>query len=506
VTDRPGQRRTARRLGFRRGGLRRRLVIAFVLVAAVSAGSLAIASYLLVRDARLQGSLTAAQAQTREDLNLAAGITHPVAVGFISAYQQRGTPAVLIFPGSPPVSSDAQVNPPIPAALKGFVLRGQIGYQRMAVGGQPYLVMGAKVPESTAELYLFFPEQDIDHAIVQLRNTLAAAWLGVVLVAALIGSALARRTLEPVARASAAARLIAGGRLETRLPAGVADEFGAWAAAFNEMADALQVKIAALSAAQARERRFTANVAHELRTPLTALVAEASLLRDQLGQLPEPARRPVELLVNDVGRLRTLVGELLEISRLDARSEPVQHRLVDVSSLVNGLIGARGWQGAVAVDAVPLSLATDPRRVERILGNLVENAVEHSGRDVVVRVSADGDLGCVTVTDGGPGIPQQQLPFVFERFYKGDSARAGAGSGLGLAIALENARLLGGDISVTSDVARGSVFRLTLPLTGGDRGGSDLAAGDLGASNDDDGNDDAAPVVGREAPWSRETL
>jgi signal transduction histidine kinase len=267
-----------------------------------------------------------------------------VAVGFVSAYGQRGTPAVLIFPDGRRVSSDSQVNPPIPAALKGFVGQGLIGYQRMAVGGQPYLVTGARVPESAAALYLFFPEQDIDHAIVQLRNTLAAAWLGVLLVAALIGHALARRTLEPVARASAAARLIAGGRLETRLPAGVTDEFGAWAAAFNEMADALEGKIAALSAAQARERRFTANVAHELRTPLTALVAEASLLRDQLGQLPESARRPVELLITDVGRLKTLVGELLEISRLDARSEPVACRLVDVSSLVSGLIAARGWQ------------------------------------------------------------------------------------------------------------------------------------------------------------------
>jgi two-component system sensor histidine kinase MtrB len=457
---RPGGRRGR----IRSGGLRRRLVVAFVLVATVSAGALAVASYLLVREARLDGSLTTSAAEAREDLNLAASITYQEASDFVRAYEQRGTHAVLIFPGGRKVVSDAQVNPPIPAVLGGFVGRGQLGYQRMDVAGLPYLVLAGRVPGSAAQLYLFFSEQSIQRNLAQLRNTLAAAWLGVLLLAALVGRALARRTLGPVARASEAARLIAGGRLDTRLPVGAADEFGAWAAAFNEMADALEAKIAALSAAQARELRFTANVAHELRTPLTALVAGASLLSSQVSHLPDPARRPVELLITDVSRLRTLVDELMEISRLDAGSEPILHRLVDVRSVVAALISARGWQGRVAVPGGPLTLTTDPRRIERILANLVGNAVEHSGRDVVVRTGTDGADGCVEVADAGPGIPPEHLPHVFERFYKADSARAGLGSGLGLAIALENATLLGGTISVSSDVEGGSVFRLTLPL------------------------------------------
>jgi signal transduction histidine kinase len=451
------------------GGLRRRLVVAFVLVAAVSAGALAVASYLLVREARLDGSLTASAAEARQDLNLAASITYQEAGDFVRAYEQRGTHAVLIFPGGRKVVSNARVNPPIPAALQGLARQGQLGYQRMDVAGLPYLVLAGRVPGSAAQLYLFFSEQSVQHNLAQLRNTLAAAWLGVLLLAALVGQALARRTLGPVARASEAARLITAGRLDTRLPVGAADEFGAWAAAFNEMADALETKIAALSAAQAREFRFTANVAHELRTPLTALVAEASLLSSQVSHLPDPARRPVELVIADVTRLRTLVDELMEISRLDAGSEPVLQRLVDVQAVVAALISARGWQDRVAVDGGPLTLTTDPRRVERILANLVGNAVEHSGRDVVVRTGTDGANGCVDVADAGPGIPPEHLPHVFERFYKADSARAGLGSGLGLAIAFENARLLGGNISVSSDTERGSVFRLTLPLgPGGD--------------------------------------
>jgi two-component system sensor histidine kinase MtrB len=440
------------------------LIVAFVLVATVSAGILAVASYLLVRQARLQGSLTASAAQAREDLNLAATITYPVAASFVGAYEQRGTHAVLIFPAGRRVVSDPGVNPPIPPALRNLVRQGQLGYQRMTVAGQPYLILAGRVPESAGELYLFFSEQDIEHNLTQLRNALAGAWLGVLLAAALIGHTLARRTLEPVARASEAARQIADGQLGTRLRTGGADEFGAWAAAFNEMADALEAKIAALSAARARELRFTANVAHELRTPLTALVAEASLLSDQVGQLPEAARRPVKLLIADVRRLRVLVGELMEISRLDAGSEPVQRQLTDLRSVVTALISARGWQDRVSVDVGPLTMTTDPRRIERILANLVENAVEHSGRDVSVRSSTDGVHGCIEVADGGPGIPPDRLALVFERFYKADSARTSPGSGLGLAIALENARLLGGDISVSSDVERGSVFRLTVPL------------------------------------------
>jgi methyl-accepting chemotaxis protein len=209
------------------GGLRRRLVVAFVLVATVSAGALAVASYLLVRDARLDGSLAASAAAAREDLNLAATITYQAAGGFVRAYEQRGTHAVLVFPGGRKVASNAQVDPPIPAVLQGFVREGQLGYQRMDVAGQPYLVVAGRVPGSSAQLYLFFSEQSIERNLAQLRNTLAAAWLGVLLVAALVGRVLARRTLEPVARASEAARLIAEGRLDTRLPVGAADEFGA---------------------------------------------------------------------------------------------------------------------------------------------------------------------------------------------------------------------------------------------------------------------------------------
>jgi two-component system sensor histidine kinase MtrB len=129
---------------------------------------------------------------------------------------------------------------------------------------------------------------------------------------------------------------MAEGLLETRLPVETRDEFGAWAASFNEMAEALGEKIRALSEAQDRERRFTSDVAHELRTPLAALVGEASLLREHLDRLPEETRRPAELLIGDVARLRKLVDDLLEISRLEAGREELRAERVDVKLLREG--------------------------------------------------------------------------------------------------------------------------------------------------------------------------
>jgi two-component system sensor histidine kinase MtrB len=118
-------------------------------------------------------------------------------------------------------------------------------------------------------------------------------------------------------------------------------------------------------------------------------------------------------------------------------------------------------------------LETDPRRVERILSNLIENALAHGGRDAAVHISRNGSDALVEVSDLGPGIAPEHLPHVFERFYKADPARAGGGSGLGLAIAHESARLLGGGIDAWSELGAGSRFTLRLPVAKPLRAGSD---------------------------------
>jgi signal transduction histidine kinase len=281
----------------------------------------------------------------------------------------------------------------------------------------------------------------------------------------LVGSFLARRTLAPVARASDAARSLAEGLLETRLPVGGDDEFGAWAASFNEMAQALEAKIGALQDARDRERRFTSDVSHELRTPLTAIVNEASVLRDHLERMPEDARRPAQMLVHDVARLRRLVEDLMEISRLDAGGAALRIEQVDVGALAAAVIRSRGWDGRVVLTVDALVLETDRRRLERILGNLIGNALEHGGHQVGVRAARVAGEALIEVADRGEGIRPEDLPHLFDRFYKADPSRSSPGSGLGLAIALENARLLGGDIQVWSEVGRGTRFTVRLPVT-----------------------------------------
>jgi two-component system sensor histidine kinase MtrB len=449
--------------------LRRRLTAGFVVVAAVSSGALAGGSYLWVRLARLKDS--AARAVEQTDLHLHVLETLPgtgtpdvgAVRGVISTFGTASSTVALV--GDTAIPSLSLGPAQVPDGLARLVRSGFLGYERTTVGGVPYVVAGAAVPGRGIRFFSFFSERNLQHDLSVLGLVLLGGWLAVVALAAVVGLILARRTLAPVARASEAARSMAEGLLDTRLPAGGDDEFGAWAASFNEMAQALESKIADLSEARDRERRFTSDVSHELRTPLTALVGEASLLREHLGQMPPEARRPAEMLVADVGRLRRMVEDLMEISRFDAGQEGLLAERLDLGDLVAATIRARGWGDRVEVRVSPATLDTDRRRLERIVSNLVGNALEHGRRGVTVTVGRYAASAFVEVADRGPGIAPEHLGHLFDRFFKSDPSRSSPGSGLGLAIAMENARLLGGDIRVWSELGAGSTFTLTLPVT-----------------------------------------
>ena len=296
-----------------------------------------------------------------------------------------------------------------------------------------------------------------------LRNVLLVGWLVVTALSGFAGIILARRLLQPVAAASDAARSLAEGLLDTRLPTGGEDEFGAWAASFNGMADALQAKITELTAAREREQRFTANVAHELRTPLTALVNETQRLWAGIDRMPPDQARMIELLATDSGRLRRLIDDLLEISRLEAGQEPVERDHVDVARLIDTIIQINAWDSHVSVAVNGAKLVTDRHRLERVLSNLIANAIDHGGGSAKVAASSGGQGVVIEVSDSGPGIAAEFMPHLFERFSKADAARSARGSGLGLAIAAENAALLGGRIEVTSTPGQGARFTLHLP-------------------------------------------
>ena len=438
--------------------LRRRLTLVLALAVGLSGIALAAGSYFLVRHNLLSDSVDSSIVQTRR--NLAVAPLFPDTGNLVDQYKSRGDFLTVATRGGQTFLSSASVSlRSVPAGLRAIVGRGELGYERTTVAGDHFLVTGAPAGNGR-KLYFFFPENGLRHELSVLRNVLFGGVGILVLLAALAGIVLARSTLRPVARASTAARSLAEGLLETRLPVEGRDEFGAWAQSFNEMAAALEAKIGELQAAQARERRFTADVAHELRTPLTALMGEASLLADHLEEMPPESRRPAELLIADVARLRRLVEDLMEISRFDAGAESVQAEEVDVAALVRATVRARGWDDRVRLEGDGLRVTSDPRRLERIVANLVDNALEHGGSLVSVRIG-DNEI---EVADDGPGITPEHLPHVFERFYKADASRSGGGTGLGLAIARENAVLLGGTLEVASEAGAGSRFTLVLPV------------------------------------------
>ncbi len=334
------------------------------------------------------------------------------------------------------------------------------------MNGVPSLVVGGKSGGAGPAFYFIHDVSALETALAQLRFALIVGTLALILVALLVARVIARGVLAPVEAASRAAERIEHGDLSARVPVTSDDEFGTWALRFNRMANSLSETIGQLETAEAQNRRFVADVAHELRTPLAALVAEASILREHLDALPRESRRAGELLVADVGRLRTLVDDLMEVSRFDARAEQIDLEPVELGRLVRSVVAVRLPEAAITTPEVPFVVETDPRRLERILGNLLDNAREHaSGAAVEVSLTAEVGEFVLAVADRGPGVPPDRLQRIFERFYKADPSRHGGSSGLGLAIAAEHAALLGGYLTAANREGGGLRIELRLPVT-----------------------------------------
>jgi signal transduction histidine kinase len=453
----------------RPGRFRWRLVVAFVATAAAAAGVVAAGSYLLVRNDRLNAIHDRARVTAELALSVAGLGQEPVDPSLTPreiVHKLRGRRGfeIVVVEGTAVASSAGSVEASdVPAHLEREEPVDGFYREEADIDGSTFLILRPADVNGPTNAYFFFHLDALMSELDQLAVILSRAWLAVALLSGLVGLVLARQTLRPVARASEAARSLAEGLLETRLPVEREDEFGAWAVSFNEMADALQEKIEALTAARDRERRFTADVAHELRTPLTGLVGSASMLRAELDTLAPEAKWAAERLLAEVVRIRDLVQELLEISRLEGGHETVSRLMIDSRTFLSSVVRHRSWEDRVEIRGDDVELYTDPRRLERIVFNLLDNALKHGGGQVCVSaVKRDGRVE-VAVADGGPGIPAEDLPHVFDRFYKADPSRSG-GTGLGLAIARENARLLGGSISVTSEPGRATTFTVTLPL------------------------------------------
>jgi two-component system sensor histidine kinase MtrB len=263
------------------------------------------------------------------------------------------------------------------------------------------------------------------------------------------------------------------------------DELARLASSFNSMAAALQAQIRQLEDLSRVQRRFVSDVSHELRTPLTTVRMAADLLHERRSELDPPAARSAELLQKELDRFEEMLIDLLEISRYDAGAAsldperqdlvPLVHRVVDATA---PLAERRGSTIAVRTSG-PVIAEVDHVRIERIVRNLLVNAVEHGeGAPIEVTVGTGPGAVAILVRDHGVGLEPGQAALVFTRFWRGDPSRARAtgGTGLGLAIALEDARLHGGTLQAWGAPGQGSVFRLTLPhVVGGDLGESPLS-------------------------------
>ncbi len=304
--------------------------------------------------------------------------------------------------------------------------------------------------------------------LYQLLSLTVLGLLGLVVLLALVASA---GVLRPVRRLVTATQQMAGGRLDVRVPVRGGDEVAQLTRSFNSMAESLAGGVEELQRAEARSRRFAADVAHELRTPLAAMTAVTEVLDDEAAGLSDRGAEAARLVVRETQHLTRLVEDLSEMARFDASTATLRRAPVDVAAAVHRCLEMRGWAGEVEVD-VDSSVqrdpvvALDPARFEVVIANLVGNALLHGAPPVTVTLRrADGPL-VVEVADRGPGLAPDVLPHVFERFFKADSARGrSTGSGLGLALALENARLHGGSIGASARPGGGVVFTLSLPVT-----------------------------------------
>ncbi|WP_327289076.1 HAMP domain-containing sensor histidine kinase [Streptomyces sp. NBC_01198] len=468
--------------------LRLRLVAVFAAVALTAAVSVSGIAYWLNRDAVLTRAQNSALSDFSDSLqrNAASLPVRPTCESLETTASRIGGPdtyQVVLISTEPDGQECAKSSnldqftlDDVPATLQKAVNtmdkkthQYHLVWERISLQGRPYLVAGARINGDGPTGYL------LKSLEAERKDLNSLAWsLGIATLLALIGSALLAQAagaavLRPVRRLGEAAQRLGEGHLDTRLKVSGTDELAEMSRTFNNAAEALETRVEELSAREAASRRFVADMSHELRTPLTAITAVSDVLEDEAEALDPMIAPAVRLVVSETRRLNELVETLMEVTRFDAGTAKLRVDEVDVGEQVMACMDARAWLDSVELDAPRGVLATlDPRRLDVIMANLIGNALKHGGSPVRVAVrgtgtKADGDIE-VAVSDRGPGIPEDVLPHVFDRFYKADASRARSeGSGLGLSIAMENAHIHGGDITAANDPSGGAVFTLRLP-------------------------------------------
>ncbi|MEU5264435.1 HAMP domain-containing sensor histidine kinase [Amycolatopsis sp. NPDC021455] len=328
--------------------------------------------------------------------------------------------------------------------------------------GRPVLVVSRDFGGTDYFLVEFFDLGVLETDLGALRRNLALIALGVSVLGVGVAFLIGRRIRRPIKELSVAADELGAGALGTRVPVKGRDEVAALAESFNAMAARLGESIDELHAKDRQQRRFVADVAHDLRTPLASMIATV----DSLDHAePATRTRATAILGTQARRLAKLVEDLLEIARFDVGKADLRTAPVDLADLVADAAEVTGVEAAVTTTG-DVTVVADPRRVHTVMANLLSNAVRHGAAPVTVTLDGTGENVVVRVADAGPGVPEDLLPILFDRFTRGDHARqATEGSGLGLAIARENVLAHGGTLAAHND--GGAVFTVRLPRSTG---------------------------------------
>lgn len=435
-------------------------------------------------ESELAGSDDSAAVATRLDGARAALTNRNSDSGPASGAAGTFDPVLIVRTDSPATAPAAGDADQIPPNLREFVHNGQVSWQYATVhdpGGfsGPALIVGTPVVTDlpNLELYLVFPLASEDRSLSLMRSTLLIGGAVLMVLLAAISLIVARQVVLPIRSASRIAERFAEGKLRERMPVRGEDDMARLAMSFNDMAESLSKQITQLEEFGNLQKQFTSDVSHELRTPLTTVRMAADLIHDASTDLDPALRRSSELLVAELDRFESLLGDLLEISRHDAGVAELAAEKLDLRmsaraavSTVRHLARESGTELIVDLPDDPVSATVDPRRVERILRNLLANAIDHSeGNPVLLRLRADDDAAAFIVRDRGVGLRPGEEKLVFNRFWRSDPSRVrrSGGTGLGLAISVEDAQLHGGRLEAWGEPGVGACFRLTLPLVRG---------------------------------------
>ena len=326
------------------------------------------------------------------------------------------------------------------------------------------------------QIYLMFPLTQEVATLAVLRYAVVTTGAILVILLTFIAALVSRQVVTPVRAARRAAESLASGNLHDRMKVRGQDDLARLATSMNYMASELEKQINTLEELSAVQQRFVSDVSHELRTPLTTVRMAAEVLHEARDDFDPVAARSAELLQKELDRFEALLTDLLEISRFDAGAAILNLEEADLRDLVHRVVEANAPLAEtnhteITVHASGEAKAeVEPRRIERILRNLMINAIEHSeGHPIDIFIESDDAAVAVAVRDHGVGFQASQARQVFHRFWRGDAARARAvgGTGLGLSIAMEDANLHGGWLTAWGRPAMGAQFRLTLPREAG---------------------------------------